>query len=198
MVDPDTCSCCSTSFVDTPDGPIAAYRDHQGDIRDIAVVRFRGGKWTEPAIVNNDGWKINACPTNGPVLSANGRRVAVAWFTAASDVPRVRLAFSEDAGATFKTASAVDSGNPIGWPGVVLLNDGSAVVSWLENMKGGNGQVRIRRMWPSGKAGEAVPVAAGPAGRSIGVPQMVRDGNNLIVAWRADRVMAISVPVPAK
>jgi hypothetical protein len=198
VIDPDTCSCCTTSVVQTSDGPIAAYRDHQGEIRDISVVRFRGGKWSEPTTVNADGWKINACPTNGPVLAASGRRVAIAWFTAANDAPHVRLAFSEDAGVSFKATSAVDGGNPVGWPAIVMLDDGSAVVSWLENTGGGNGQVRIRRVWPSGKIGAAVSVAAGPAGRATGVPQMVKNGNSLIVAWRAERVMTISVPIPSK
>ena len=40
--------------------------------------------------VHDDGWKIAACPVNGPMLSARGRDVAIAWFTATGR-PAARL-----------------------------------------------------------------------------------------------------------
>lgn len=197
VVDPDVCTCCNTSIVQTSDGPIAAYRDHQeGEIRDISVVRYRNGAWTEPATVYPDRWTINACPTNGPVLAASERRVAIAWFTAAGDVGRVRLAFSSDAGARFSTPVVIDGGKPIGWPAVVMLEDGSAAVSWLESLTGGNGEVRLRRVWPDGRLGTPVIVSSAKAGRSTGIPQLARSGDHLVVAWRSDRVVTALVPVP--
>jgi hypothetical protein len=50
--------------------------------------------------VHSDNWKIDACPVNGPAIAATGRRVAVAWFTAANDTARVKLAFSSAARAS--------------------------------------------------------------------------------------------------
>ncbi len=198
VVDPDVCTCCNTSMVQTSDGPIAAYRDHQGEIRDISVVRLRNGKWSAPTAVHADGWKINACPTNGPVLAASGRNVAIGWFTAAGDVGRVRLAFSSDAGESFSTPVTIDGGKPIGWPAVVMLEDGSAVASWLESTGGGNGGIRLRRVWPDGRLGQVVVVSAAKAGRSTGIPQMVRAGVQLVVAWRDERVVTTFVPIPAE
>lgn len=198
IVDPDVCTCCNTSMAQTADGPIAAYRDHQGEVRDISVVRFVKGAWTAPATVHADDWKINACPTNGPVLAAKDRRVAIGWFTAAGKVGRVRLAFSADAGATFAAPVQVDGGKPMGWPGLVMLEDGSAVVSWLESLTGGEGEVRLRRVWPDGRLGEVTVVSPARAGRSSGIPQLARAGNRLVVAWRADRVVTALVEVPTK
>ena len=80
-VDADVCTCCSTAMVETADGLVAAYRDHQGPVRDISVVRFRHGQWTAPATVHRDNWLIDGCPTNGPVLAARDRRVAIARQT---------------------------------------------------------------------------------------------------------------------
>ena len=40
---------------------------------------------TATTAVYNDGWKIAACPVNGPAVAANGKRVALAWFTAPND-----------------------------------------------------------------------------------------------------------------
>ena len=76
------CECCPTTAVVTSDGPIAAFRNRTDDeIRDIYISRLENGKWTDPKPVHHDNWKIDACPVNGPMLSARGRDVAISWFT---------------------------------------------------------------------------------------------------------------------
>lgn len=171
--------------------------DHEpGEIRDVSIVRFDKGRWTEPAPVHRDGWVINACPTNGPVLAASANRVAAAWFTAAHDKPMVKVVFSDDAGATFGTPVVVDRGKPIGWPAIVLLDDGAAAVTWLESIAGGAGDIRLRRVGRDGPAGPVALVAHAPAGRSTGIPQMVRSGDALIVAWRDGSVKSARMALP--
>jgi hypothetical protein len=122
--------------------------------------------------------------------------VAIAWFTAANDAPRVKLSFSTDAGANFGAPVTVDDGNPLGRVDAVLLDDGSAVVSWVESSSEGS-SLRIRRIRADGARGAAVMVV--PAGRKLanGFPQMVRDGSGkLLLAWTADRVRTAVVPLP--
>ncbi len=197
VADADTCTCCSTTMVETAEGPLVAYRDHQaGEIRDISVVRRVAGRWTAPMSVTRDGWRINACPTNGPVLASAGRRVGIGWFTAANDEPRVKVAFSTDAGASFSTPAIIDGGRPVGWPSIVLLGDGSAVVAWLESIGGGVGEIRVRRVHPTGRMGPPTLVTTAPAGRSTGIPHMVRSGDELLLVWRHDRVLSALVPIP--
>ena len=75
---------------------------------------------TEPATAVSDGWMIAGCPVNGPALDADGERVALAWFTAAGEAPRVQLAFSTDGGATFEEARTIDADAPAGRVDVVL------------------------------------------------------------------------------
>lgn len=197
IVDPDACSCCSTDLAWTADGPVAVYRDHEaGEIRDISIVRRVAGKWTAPAPVHRDGWKINACPTNGPAVAATGRRVAVAWFTAADDAPRVHAAFSTDAGATFSAPVRVDDGTPVGWPDVVMFDDGRTIVSWLERTANGVGEVRVREVSAAGPS-PAHTVAKTVSGRGAGIPMMVRQGSDLLLAWRDGGVKTARVAVPA-
>ena len=197
VVDQDVCSCCGTSVARTALGPVAVYRDHEpGEIRDISVIRFVDGRWTSPRPVHRDGWEINGCPTNGPVVAADGRRVAVAWFTGAGGQARVKVAFSNDAAGQFSAPVVVDGGQPIGWPGLVLLEDGSVVVSWLESIGGGHGEIRLRRVQADGRMGDARVVAAARAGRTTGIPKLARAGRELLVAWRGDRIMTALVPVP--
>jgi hypothetical protein len=197
VVDGDTCSCCPTAIGMTAAGPIAAYRDHElGEIRDIAVVRHVNGAWTPPRPVHRDGWKINGCPTNGPAIGTSGSRVAVAWFTAANDTAKLKVAFSSDSGATFAAPLELDGPQATGRPAALMLDDGSAVVAWLASLGKGKGELRVRRVSPGGLDGPIV--VAGPAspGRLSGMPQIVQVKDSLIVAWRGDRLQTVRIPIP--
>ncbi|HEU0076539.1 MAG TPA: sialidase family protein, partial [Longimicrobiaceae bacterium] len=131
-LDARICDCCQTGQATTSAGPLVVYRDRSADeIRDVYVVRRVGGRWTEPRPVHADGWKIPACPVNGPQVAARGEQVAVAWFTGARDTARVLVAFSRDAGATFGAPVRVDDGDPAGRVDVELLEGGGALVSWI-------------------------------------------------------------------
>jgi hypothetical protein len=181
----------------TADGPVVAYRDRSdGELRDIAVVRLRDGRWSEPRTVHADGWEISGCPVNGPSIAASGRRLAVAWFTAANDVPRVKLAFSDDAGASFsEPVVVVDDGAPLGRVETLLLDDGSALVCWMESTPEG-GAIRLRRVRAGGQRDAAITIASSGTARSNGFPQLARAGELLIIAWTGDRVMTASMPLP--
>jgi hypothetical protein len=196
MLDARVCDCCQTSAALTAQGPVVVYRDRSDrEKRDVSIVRLRDGRWTDPQPVSADHWEIHGCPVNGPSVAADGRRVAVAWFTAADDVPRVKLALSADAGESFATPVVVDDGNPLGRLETVLLDDGSALVSWLEATPDGSALL-LRRVHGDGRRDAAVTVL--PAGTAIanGFPQMARSGEWLVFAWTAERVRTAVMPVP--
>ena len=183
-LDERTCDCCQNAVAVTSAGPIVAYRNRTTDeIRDIYVTRRVGGKWLPGAPVNNDNWKIAACPVNGPALSARGNRVALAWFTAAGDSARVKVAFSDNAGATFGTPVRVDGGKPAGRVDVALLTDGSALVTWVERIGGDTAAVRARRIARDGVPGVTTTIASGSAARASGFPKMAITGSNAMFAW---------------
>lgn len=187
-LDVRVCDCCQTDAARTADGVLVVYRDRSGEeVRDISVVRFDGSAWSEPEAVHRDEWVIGGCPVNGPAVSASGSEVVVAWFTAAEDVPRVRVAFSEDGGRSFGPAIEVDEGNPAGRTDVELLDDGSALVSWLERGGGEEDEaarILVRRVRSDGSAGPASEVAASSSSRASGFPQLVQTApNEVIVAW---------------
>jgi hypothetical protein len=197
-LDTRVCECCQTSAAMTAEGPVVVYRDRsEQEIRDVSIVRLRDGRWSQPSSVFQDNWQINGCPVNGPAVAAAGRRVAVAWFTGAGNKPRVKLTFSNDAGTSFGEPIVVDDGNPAGRVDTLLLDDGSALVCWLEKMPEG-GAVRVRRIRPDGKRDEAVTVAPSGAARSNGFPQMVRVGAELVFAWTGGRVFTATLALPKK
>ena len=187
ILDGRVCDCCQTAVAMTGRGPVIVYRDRSPDeIRDIAVVRRTGaGRWTEPVAVHADGWKINACPVNGPSIVARGNDVAVAWFTAANDTPMVRVAFSRDAGATFGAPIRVDEGRPAGRVDVEVTRDGAALVSWIERTGGDAASIRVRRVERSGRAGAPTTIATSSAARASGFPRMVIARDDAIFAWTA-------------
>jgi hypothetical protein len=184
-IDPRVCDCCQTDAATTSTGPVLVYRDRgPEEIRDIAVTRWIDGAWTEPRPVHADGWETGACPVNGPAVDARGTRVAVAWFTAADGVPRVKTAFSRDAGETFGEPIVVDDGDPSGRVDLVLLDDGAALVSWLERTGGELAEVRVRYVAPNGRTSASSSVSASSTERASGFPRMARaSGDRVVVAW---------------
>lgn len=183
LVDDRTCECCQTALAAAASGLVTAYRDRsEGEIRDIAVARFVDDHWTEPAPVAADGWHYPGCPVNGPQLSARGDTVAVAWYTAPEQRPRVSAAFSTDGGRSFGAPIRVDDGTPAGRVDVELISGSAAVVSWLE-IVGDSAQVRARRVTRAGARGPAWVVAATSAARASGFPRMAQVGDELLFAW---------------
>jgi hypothetical protein len=183
VLDARTCECCQTAAAVTSEGPIVAYRDRSPDeIRDIAIVRLVDGRWSEPTRLHPDEWHIAGCPVNGPAIVAAGRRVAVAWFTAANEEARVSIAFSDDAGRSFGPPFRIDDGDPSGRVDALLLDDGSALVSWLERTAEG-AEIRVRRARPDGRTSSATRIAGTSGERASGFPRMARSANEVLFAW---------------
>jgi len=151
--------------------------------------------------VHHDGWRITGCPVNGPAISARGRDVVVAWFTAKGDPKgdqgHAFVAFSHDAGRTFGAPVRIDDASALGRVGVELLMDGSAVATWVE-FSAEHSQFRVRRIDVAGSKGQAVTVADTSGTR---YPRLALAGNDLLFAWTATendspRVKVARAPLP--
>lgn len=183
VIDELTCDCCQTDVAVTTRGPVVVYRDRsRGEIRDIVLSRHDGTTWTEPRPVGVDGWEIGGCPVNGPAVDSRGESVVVAWFTGAQDRPRVRVAWSMDGGEHFEEAIEVPSRAALGRVDVVAVEEGEAVLSWLEQVDQ-QASLRLVRVRAGGEFGAVMEVGRTAAGRPSGFPQMVRGGDGLVLAW---------------
>lgn len=183
VIDELACDCCQTDVAYGASGPIAVFRDRtDGEIRDIYAARVVEGRWTKPAPVADDGWHIDACPVNGPAIDARGRDVVVAWFTAASDRSRVRLAWSHDGGETFQAPVEIDAEAALGRVGLALLPNGDAAVSWLRSREAG-GDVALRRVGPGGELGAVRIVGQTSASRLAGFPQLAVSQGKIVLSW---------------
>ncbi|HEX4824803.1 MAG TPA: sialidase family protein [Candidatus Polarisedimenticolaceae bacterium] len=184
VLDPRVCDCCKTAGAATASGPVVAYRDRDADERrDTSVVRQREGRWQPPDTVHADGWRLTACPTNGPAVAAQGDRTVVAWFTGAGAGPSVWAVRSTDGAGTFSPPVRLDAGTPGGRVDAALLPDGSPVVAWLEK-KGDRGEVTVRRIGADGTLAAPVVVGTTSAARSSGYPRIAATGaREVLAAW---------------
>ncbi len=202
-VDARVCECCPTAVTVTSEGAIAAFRDRSNEeIRDIYTSRLVNGKWSEPSAIHADGWKIAACPVNGPALSASGRHVAASWFTVKGEQGQAFLAFSADAGRTYGAPIRVDDGGSLGRVDVALVPDGSAAIAtWIE-FADQRSQFRARRIDRNGARSTPVTIAGLAAGRASGYPRMALNGRELVFAWTesgaggAMQVKTATAPLP--
>jgi hypothetical protein len=184
IVDELVCDCCQPDRALTSAGPVVAYRDRTAEeIRDVVVRRNFGGVWADAVGVGGEGWHIEGCPVNGPAIAAQGDRVAVAWFTAAGDLPRVRFARSDDAAATFAPALDLDAVGSFGQVGLVLGADATAQVTWWRAAAGGGTDLVLRTVGPDGTLGALRVLAHSAAGQPVDVPQIAAVGGGLLVAW---------------
>jgi hypothetical protein len=177
LVDPRVCDSCQTTLAAFPDGSaLLAYRGRSADeIRDIRTVRYQDGKWQAPATLNPDGWKIAGGPVSGPALAARDTHIAAAWFTAAGDA-RINLSTSSNAGVQWLAPNRVDDIAPVGRAGLVMLDDVSQLVSWVERVKNDN-VILLRRVSPRGSLD--VPVQLGRTTEQA-IPRLarVKDGDS--------------------
>lgn len=136
-LDETTCECCQTDVAMAARGPVLVYRDRDaGEVRDIAAVRYDGKAWSAPVRVHADGWKMPACPVNGPAAAAKGDDVVVAWYTAANNEPALQLALSRDGGASFAAPVRVDRGAAVLGRTDVAYDASGAWVLWLREEAG--------------------------------------------------------------
>lgn len=182
-IDHRVCECCSTTAVVTSDGVLTAFRDRDDkEIRDMGVSRLENGRWTPTSIISRDNWMLDFCPVNGPMLSARGRDVAAAWFTVKNDQGQAYAAFSSDAGRTWTAPIRLDDAGSLGRVDIELLDDGSAVGTWVEYAEG-RSDFRLRRVDRAGARSAAITVAGVSGGRASGFPRVARQGQELVFAW---------------
>ena len=193
VMDKRVCECCQTSAATTSDGLLVVYRDRsENEVRDIALMRYSNGSWSQPVLVNPDNWQIDACPVNGPAISSSGQNVSVAWFTGADEKLRVYTVLSNDSGKTFGKPIQVDDGKPSGRVDVLSLPTGGALVTWMERGEHGS-EIRVRRIDPAGVVQPSVAVSGASGVRPGAFARIERSGNQAIIAWTSAGVSQVRV-----
>ncbi len=182
-IDHRVCDCCQTSTAMTAKGPLVVYRDRSSDeIRDISMVRYSSREWTKPRTIHDDKWQINGCPVNGPAVSAKDDQVAVAWFTAKEDTPKVQLALSSDSGDTFSEPIVIASPETNGRVDTAILKAGAIAVSWIDITEA-HAKIMLSLFSSQGVLLHTSVVAKTSASRRSGFPIIESVGDSVFVTW---------------
>ncbi len=180
-LDHRVCDCCQTGMARSTTTEYVVYRDRsEHEIRDMYFVSNTGLGWSKPERIAEDNWHIAGCPVNGPRIASYEDALAVAWFTAADGEPKVKLAFSAD-GISFEEPILIDNTQPLGRLDIVMLDQNTAVISWLDNDD--STMIRYRMVKRSGEMSPAQVVAMTSESRSSGFPQMELLNGALYFAW---------------
>lgn len=184
-LDAMTCDCCQTDVAATSDGAVLVYRDRsEHEIRDIYAARFDGKTWSKPTRVHADDWNMPACPVNGPSVAATGSDVAVAWYTAASDKPAVKLVRSGDGGATFAKPITVDTGAATQGRVAVAIDTQQVWTVWLREEAGAQSLWLARYAPDLSKELQRIKLAdLQGKGRATGFPKLLLNGTAAHVVW---------------
>lgn len=137
----EVCPCCKTNLAVDGNGKIyASWRQVIGDsFRHIAVASSEnnGMSFSNPVIVSDDQWRINACPVSGaPLKIDNENNLKIVWFTSGkAGTPGLYFSESKDGGKTFAPRKAVFENTVSGTPNLLETENGKIFAVWESNEK---------------------------------------------------------------
>ena len=184
------CFCCKTAIATSGNRVYAAFRDiYPGSLRDISVARStdNGATFQEPIRLSEDGWKIEACPDDGPAMAADSHGgLHVTWPTMiAGDVPRKGIFYASlpspaAEGQKFSDRLRLDAGDgDPAHPQIASDDHGTSAVIWDERL-GDRRRVVLRRV-AEGKAA-APEVFEGPG---LSYPAVAAAAGHWVAVWSA-------------
>jgi hypothetical protein len=182
----DVCFCCKTAVVTTGETVLAAWRHiYPGSLRDIAfaVSKDRGRTFGAPIRVSEDGWRLDACPDDGPALAADAHGgVHIVWPTLVpGETPRKGIFYATLSGAAFTPRKRLDAGDAdVAHPHIAADDHGNAAVVWDE-LVNGTRRVVLRRL---------SHVFEGPG---VNYPVVAAADGHWIMAWTGQQADGRSV-----
>lgn len=181
----DVCACCRPAVAFLDGKVLLAYRSvTAAKVRNIVIVESadRGRSWSDPRIVSDDGWTLDACPHSGPALVAARGEVLAAWMDGSEGVSRVYAARSTNGGASFEQRVRVSpQDGTANHPRMLALADDLLIA--LELSSAGRGPEAVYRIWDSHLAAVGHPVF--PARRATR-PQAAEAPGGFVAGWAED------------
>ena len=182
ILDNDVCTCCPTSAIQLPKGPIVVYRDRSSrDIRDISFILGRDDKWSEPATVHADNWLMPGCPVNGASIAFSKDLIAVSRYTVVQNKSQVILRLSKDKNINSGKDIILDNNAPIGRCVTVCYKD-SIFTIWI-GFHENETVLKIAEVSSIGEIIRSLSITKVNANRSSGIPRAITSGGYLWLSW---------------
>jgi hypothetical protein len=179
------CACCRLAVGLSKGNVMIAWRSEEpGDVRDIftALSTDNGSSWSQPRLAHRDNWVIEGCPHVGPAIASTQSELYLAWLTAASGKPEVRMVISRDNGRTFGERIILSDGvTGANHPRLVARGDRVGVVFEGQLEKAQPASVVYREV---GQDGTVLPLTGRRAGQgSASYPALAHYDRGVLIAW---------------
>ncbi|WP_198174934.1 sialidase family protein [Spirosoma arboris] len=198
VVDSNACQCCRPGIVVDKEGRIyLTYRDWLSaetglGARDISyTVSTDGGQsFSQPTVLVNDNWQINACPHSGPQLFVQDEAVYATWYSGTSNHAGIRLA-RLDKSQTPELIAGSNRTHPqlTGWP------DGRLAMVWEELVGEAPDAYRQTMVRIYAANGEFRTKALTATGELTSLPVLLPTSTGLLVAYQVWQGQSTSVLV---
>ena len=184
LLDARTCDCCQTDAVRQGDGALLAYRDRGDDeLRDIHWLAHGPRGWSHDASVHADGWRIAACPVNGPALAAGPAGVLAVWPTMQGESMLVRAARFDGRGFGAPVDLASGAG-VMGRVDAAAWGRDGFLVAWLgAGTASGGFALQLAEIDRRLRVRKRTEVAVLAPGRGTGVPRLAAMDGVGLLAW---------------
>jgi hypothetical protein len=189
LVDKEFCECCGPAITSDGNDGLLSYRDLKPEnIRDPAFMRVSQNSFSQPSVVHNDHWKIDACPSKGPAITRFADTVGVTWLTSVNDKLIIRTAFSSDKGKHFAAPVDLELDAAASVSAIEMENPHSALVAWTTTGSKGE-MLKLARVFDDERIEHRTTVHAltnGGAYKWPG-PRMVKVDGSVIFAWNDEQ-----------
>jgi len=176
LLDGRVCECCGTDAALVSGMPFVVYRDRSNnEVRDIRITT----PTQSPSLVNNDNWKIEGCPVNGPTIDAIGNDSVIAWYTSPGNISQVNVAFANNDGMQKPIQISTSMKGRVD---VVMLSPTRAIACWIEP-NGETASVMLADVHRDGTVNNRRTVAQVSPTRSSGFPRVAKTDGGILVAW---------------
>ena len=188
VLDKDVCTCCPTSAVQLPNGPVVVYRDRSSqEIRDISFILRSDDKWSKPSTLQSDNWLMPGCPVNGASIAARKDLVAVSRFTVIHNKSQVILRLIKNKNMKSGKDIILDKNAPIGRCVTVCSKD-SIFTAWIGLHKKQT-VLRLAEVSPVGEIIRHSTLTTINANRSSGMPRAIISRGYLWLSWTDSNII---------
>jgi hypothetical protein len=195
----ETCVCCRVDLNSGPGETVAVMwrKVFPDNIRDmvLAVSRDGGRRFTAPALVHADQWKITACPHRGGAVATDARgRFYAVWYTeGTTEQPDLLFATSTD-GRTFAAPRRLHTApGPIPDHGRLAVDaSGRGVIVW-EEATAVRRRVVMRTTLDGGRT--LTPVRALSSAVKAFGPDVVATRDGFIIVWHEEQFPTVKTVV---
>ncbi len=190
----------NASIVMTSEGPVVAWLENVGGIKNVYARRFQSGNWVALGVggASGNGLSNSNASIQEFAIAADGTKVSVAWTQPLSGHSQIyaRTLLGNNWVAMNGSASGAglsNSGQSASKPTLAYFDNGQLLVAWQDSASGYNEIYAARydgTQWLDAGTGSRIGGGISNTQGDARVPKLAAVGNHVSLVWQDDRVAA--------